>query len=488
MAKKRKADPDLESKRKAAQERILHAEEAAHREYEAAKRSRRTFHWVPQTLNGNRALLKALPLLQKRHQDLITNNCWARRAIDVIVNSWVSTGMHGYVVDGSERQAEMWLQWTETTDCDFYGRDNLYGLQRLWAGMTANRGSVLIRQVVEPQGPGKIGLRLQTIDPAMLEYLPVGVKLQEDQFTVGGKVFDKDGRVVSYLLKNPADALRGTGGMGRGEPIVVPAEQMIHLYRTEFPDQVTGIPWGVAAMIRARDLDDYESTELLKQKLAACYAAFRVTLDPDENAAEGDDVTDVEPGTVKKLPPGEDMRFATPPQIGSYDVFLRHNQRAIAMAWGVTFEALTGNLTEVNYSSARMGHLQFEKSVKSWRQMMRVQALQRIVEWVNSDPVAGAGGRLARRLKVRWGEPRVEIFDPQKEVKADVEKVLAGFVPLSEIQAQYGNEPRWVMDRLEEEIKDARGRGLLLSVDGQSDAPPAVEPVQGGGSPDEAEE
>lgn len=481
MAKRKKVSPDIEEQRKAAQARILQAEEAAHREYEAAKRSRRTFHWTPRSLNGNRELLKSLPLLQRRHQDLVTNNAWAKRAIDVIVNSWISTGMLGHVTGGGKRLSAAWEKWAETTACDFYGQSNLYDLQRLWARMVAVRGSVLIHRVIEPRPGGQIGLSLQTLDPALLVTSPThpSVKLKDGEFTLGGKIFDRHGRVVRYLIENPADELRGTTAMGKLQPLEIDAKDMIHLYRMEFPGQVTGIPWGVAAMIRARDLDDYESTELLKQKLAACYAAFRVTLDPDDPTLAGEpEIEDIEPGTVKKLAPGEDIRFAVPPPVGSYDVFLRHNQRAMAMAWGVTFEAMTGNLSEVNYSSARMGHLQFEKSVKSWRQMMRVQALQRIVEWVNDDP--NTGTRTGADLAIRWGEPRAEIFDPGKEVEADIKKVQAGFVPLSEIQAAYGNDPAWTMDELEKNLKDARGRELMLSVDGKTEQK-AEDESSGGG-------
>jgi capsid protein len=74
-----------------------------------------------------------------------------------------------------------------------------------------------------------------------------------------------------------------------------------------------------------------------------------------------------------------------------------------------------------------------------------------------------------------WTPPRRELVDPAKEVSALIEGVKAGFMSLSEVQRSLGYIPAEVMDELESDIANARAKGLMLSVDGQSlQQPPAA--------------
>ena len=73
-----------------------------------------------------------------------------------------------------------------------------------------------------------------------------------------------------------------------------------------------------------------------------------------------------------------------------------------------------------------------------------------------------------------WTPPRRELVDPAKEIKALIDAVKAGFMSLSEVQRSLGFIPSEVMAELEQDIADARAKGLVLSVDGASDQPAGV--------------
>ncbi|MFO0001877.1 MAG: phage portal protein, partial [bacterium] len=75
----------------------------------------------------------------------------------------------------------------------------------------------------------------------------------------------------------------------------------------------------------------------------------------------------MEPGTIEVLGPGQDIRMAQPPVSGDYASVDRHHLHAIAAAYDLPFETMTGILSEVNYSSIRMGRLGFHASVNEWR-------------------------------------------------------------------------------------------------------------------------
>jgi hypothetical protein len=58
---------------------------------------------------------------------------------------------------------------------------------------------------------------------------------------------------------------------------------------------------------------------------------------------------------IEYLPSGRDVRFATPGASGGYAEYMRVQLHAIAAGMGLTYELLTGDLSQVNYSSIRAG-------------------------------------------------------------------------------------------------------------------------------------
>jgi len=131
----------------------------------------------------------------------------------------------------------------------------------------------------------------------------------------------------------------------------------------------------------------------------------------------------------------------------------------------------------VNFSSARMGWLEFHRQIATWRwNLMIPQVLDPVHRWFN-DVARVAQIRGPRRMI--WTPPRRELVDPAKEIGALIEGVKAGFFSLSEIQRSLGYIPAEVMDELGQDIAGARQKGLVLSVDGMSSASRSAAPDDG---------
>lgn len=431
------------------------------RQFEAAKVSRRTENWTPSTIGGtNSELRQALSILQRRHQDLVNNNVWASRAVDVIVQNWIGDGIMASPIGATKRYGQMWNDWADSTECDFFGRTDFYGLQALWSRLTAVRGSALIRLRVEESMAerGLVPLQLQVIDP-----LDLDTSRDDGQTIYGGKRFDTEGRVISYFLRQGPPGM-GQTSLRRLESQEVPASEVIHTFRDYFPGQYTGIPWGAPLLLRLRDLDDYEDAERLKQKLAACFVAFVEEAEVPDLAPTSFELADsLEPGAVEVLPPGRKMSFAQPPQPTGVEGYMKMQLHAIAMGYGISYEALTGILSDVNYSSARMGWLEFHRSVATWRGMTMCQALRPIaVSFAFLSKSLGLG-RVTPRMV--WTPPRREMIDPTQEVPALRDAVRAGFMSLSDVQRSLGYVPEELMAELQDDLAKARAAGLVVTCD-----------------------
>lgn len=430
------------------------------RSFEGAKDSRRTAGWLAQTGGPNADIKPAIKLLIRRHQDLVDSDPWCARAVDVITGAWIGDGIMPTAAVGSPKRTGKLLQsWATSTLCDWYERTNLYGLQEQAARTCAVRGSVLVRMRYSSrlEDAGLPPLALQVLEPDWLDET-----LDDGGRIIGGKQYGQDGRLEGFWLRphHPGEA---DWRVSRSNAEWVPADQMCHVFEMRRPHQYTGVPFGVTALLRSRDLGDYEAAELLRQKIAACFVAFRVKLDADESTAEAPLLDRLEPGVIEELGAGEDIRFAVPPAAPSGD-YVKMQLHAIAAAYRVPYDALTGILSDVNFSSGRMGRLEFYRFVNRLRWNLIVpQLLDPIGRWWNQ--AAGMAGMVSRPIEVRWTPPALQLVNPAEEIGWMRDAVRAGMMSLREVQQILGRDPIELMDELEEDIKDARRRGLALTVD-----------------------
>jgi Phage terminase large subunit (GpA)/Phage portal protein, lambda family len=100
-----------------------------------------------------------------------------------------------------------------------------------------------------------------------------------------------------------------------------------------------------------------------------------------------------EPGIMRVLPPGSDVVFPDVPTIEGSADFLRHMLRTIAAGVGLPYELLAGDLSQVNYSSAKTGFSQFYRRAKAIRALITARLLDPV--WARVVTLEILSGRLA---------------------------------------------------------------------------------------------
>ena len=197
-------------------------------------------------------------------------------------------------------------------------------------------------------------------------------------------------------------------------PIRMDAGDILQVFEPLAPGQVRGLPWLAPVLLRLHELDQYEGAQLVRQKVSALFAGFLI--DPDGNAssafagdtANGVMTSGLEPGTLKVLPPGYDIKFSDPAETGdNYEPFIDQQLRSIAAGLGITFEQLTGDMTGVNCSSARVALIEFRRRVEALQQQVIVHQFCRPVwdRFIGMAVLSGALPETAIRAPVRWVPP-----------------------------------------------------------------------------------
>jgi len=436
------------------------------RKYDGASKGRRAENWLTAGTSADAAASAGRSLLRDRSRDLVRNNSYASKAVQVIVSNTIGTGIIGQARaqrsrQRSQRLTDTFTNWAnDPSQVDYHGQLDFNSIQCLVLRTIVESGEVLIRRVISPEQ--KIPLQLLVIEPDFLDTTK-DVAIEKGGIVRDGIEYNKKGKRVAYHIYDEHPGERHLRAQNINSTRV-PADDILHVYRQDRPGMQRGIPWAAPVMLRMRDFDDYNDAQLLKQKISACFAAFAVDTESPDMGMGGDLIDKIEPGMIEILPPGKDLRFANPPTIGEFDKISRQYLLQIAAGFGITYEALTGDLHHTSFSSGRMGWLEFQRNIENWRWHMIIpQFLNPVWKWFVQS--ASTSGVRMEGTVAQWTPPRRDYIDPSKEINATIDAVRGGMMSLSEAIRENGYDPEEVMLEMQQDNKRLDALGLVVDSD-----------------------
>lgn len=450
------------------------------RHYEAASVGRRTSNWSRRISDANAAAGAALATLRAHSHDLVRNTGWAKNARRVIGRNVIGWGITPKPVAPVNKAglAEAWRAWAGSTECDAAGRLTFAGLQKLAINSIFEGGEVLIRRRWRRPSDGlSLPMQLQVLEPDFIDTNKHRIQGQQGGVTIYGIEFDAIGRRVAYWLfdEHPGSSLLYNPVSSR-----IPASEVIHAYDVERAGQDRGVPWLSAAIVKMKDLDEFEDAQLMQQKIAVLLAGFiendldgapvelgAVGTPPGGQAPGPTDprISVLEPGLVQELKPGQKVTFSNPPSVTN-EGFRVGTLRAIAAAVGVTYEDLTGDYSQVNFSSARMSRLAHWGNVYDWQWNMIIpQLCDPAWRWA-MEAAAFAGILPADKLpRAEWTPMPMPLTDPDKEARANTMMIRSGQKTLSEVIREMGRDPDVHLEEYASDMAKLDAKGIWLDSD-----------------------
>jgi lambda family phage portal protein len=440
------------------------------RHYEAASTGRRTQGWRRSSGDVNAVVGPALKPLREVARELVRNNPYASSAVSTIADHAVGWG----IVPECDDPAAMkvWEEWAESTACDADGRLDFAGLQKMVIRTVVEAGEIVVRgRPRRASDPLPLPFQVQLLDPDYLDTLKDSQGQSGQPRIVQGVEFDAIGRRVAYWLfpEHPGSAIGGFPSSQR-----VPAEFVGHPFLPTRTGQVRGPSWFAPITLKLKDLDEMEDATLMKQKIAACLAAFTFSSDgaslpmgtPQAPASVNAPVIDsLGPGAVIPLAHGQDVKVVEPPSVADYDPYTKNVLRAIATGIGVTYEDLTGDYTGMPFSAARMSRIRHWARVEDWRWRLLVpQFCQPAWDWVMLTALIM--GRIQQiPAKVDWTAPPAPMIDPVNEGLAYQRNIRNGTQSLSEVLRERGYHPRRMLEQMKTDNAMLDDLGLILDSD-----------------------
>jgi len=295
-----------------------------------------------------------------------------------------------------------------------------------------------------------LALKLRLLNPDQLD------ATKNEEFAggriVNGVEFDADGMIVAYWIL--PDAPDQPHNMAR-PPIRFDAADVLHVFDAQFPGQVRGTSPLGPVLTRLHEFDRLEDHLMAKHAVAALFGLVFTNANGGDAFGDDADVKHpaLEAGASIVAAPGYAVDVVQPPNPEGDIAFMIALQRSIAAGLGIPYELLSGDLSNTNYSSAKLGLETFRRRVDALRRTVLEPKLLDPV-WKRFLTLEYLAGRLDLpgylddpdvALEVRWLWPQWASLDPEKDANAAVTLVNAGLMSRVEAIAQRGRDPEEVL-------------------------------------------
>ncbi len=378
-------------------------------------------------------------ILRNRARYEVANNSYARGIVLTLANDAIGTGPRLQVLtdnaDANRRIEREFAAWSRAV--------NLAEKLRTMRMSRAQDGEAFAVLTSNPVLPTAIQLDLRLIEADQVCTPDLNALLTNG---IDGIVFDDSGNPIEYhvLKSHPGEAVRLTRDYNR-----LPAEAVIHWFRTDRPGQARGIPDIMPALPLFAQLRRFTLAVLAAAETAADFAGILYTDAPangEADSAEPFEPIELEQRALLTMPGGWKMSQLEAEQPATtYGEFKHEILNEIARCLNMPFNIAAGNSSGYNYASGRLDHQTYFKSIRVEQAHLESVVLDRILAAWFDEAVLIPGflpadvGPIAE-WPHQWFWDGHEHVDPAKEASAQAARLANHTTTLADEYARRGQD------------------------------------------------
>jgi lambda family phage portal protein len=422
----------------------------------------------------------------------------------------------------SSQIEKAWLAWAlNPLECDLSGRHTFHDLASAGFKTWLRTGEIVATIDWQKCRGAQTRTKVSLLDPMQLDQTRTTTGPGVHRKTMQGVIFDQNGRVAGYYIL----PFKLGDMYQRPQPVIVRAytswgrQRVIHLFELLTAGQVRGLSPLTAALTPSHEKNSLQEFTLDAALLQTQYAltvesdmpaaqAFNGLATSNEFGPQGGsplmEATELragwyeksriqaQPGVVNHLAPGDKLRInrAETPN-STYDDFDRSLTRSASKAAGGSYEDISGDYSDVNFSASRMAsetpyRINMRRRASITERFYRAAFAAWLEEAISIGVIelpAGAPGFYDARgayTASKWlGIGRVQP-DPLKAAQATVMEIDHNLTTLADALAERGLDLETVLEerKAEKELMAEMGVEPDPSQDGQSAKPETpVKPV-----------
>jgi len=278
--------------------------------------------------------------------------------------------------------------------------------------------------------------------------------------TVMGVKLDGWGATTGYVFNQTYNS--GSYNYTPQKKILYPADEMLHGFVQQFPNQVRGYPKAASILFNLQMLKGYSEAEVMAARANACKMGFFTTPAGEDIKGMADGQSggqyniNVEPMSFQKLPNGSEFKtFDTNNPNANYSNFVQTQLREVASGLDISYNFLHSNMESVNFSSLRSAALEERDRWKIEQQWYIEHFLQPIFEaWLDmyllSDMNTLPYSKRDKWNAATWQPRSYQWVDPRNDAQANLILMDANIISPQMLISETGKDPEDVLDQIAE--------------------------------------
>lgn len=416
------------------------------RTFDAGSLSGTNSGWLPVNAPAEAMNQSQRDMLRARARDLERNADIAESILLAFERNAIGKGMrvqakpldeNGNEDDQLAKQMEkVFASWCKKENCDITGESDFVEIQKMIIRRMIVDGGILLVESVNPYDKTAIPYILQMREVDEIDGNRTSYQLNNNgNRIVNGIELNEYNKPVAFWLKKITP-----DGLQIGDSERISADRVFYLRKKQRPSQIREVSKLAPTANKIRDINEFSEAISIKERVLACLSVFIKKAVPMGGAGRNGFVTSnntdkdtgfenatLAPGIVKELAPGDDIATVNPAgQASNAKEFITSQQRLISAGQGLSYEATSRDMSQVNYSSARQGLIEDFKTYEDIQEFLKKHCLKRVYEQVITFAVLS--GRLVipdffenkeRYLNHSWIASGMSWIDPKREIDAN---------------------------------------------------------------------
>lgn len=375
--------------------------------------------------------------------------------------------------DLDQRIEKLWKVWCKKQNCDVTGTQSFNSLMRMAVQRKKVDGGVLFLK--RYTGKGILPFQLQALEVDELDTTAMAPKTPGNK-VVGGIEYNAYNCPVGYYIRQYS-----LDGLSDMMPVYIEAKDIIFIFTKHRPSQVREISDMTPTMTRIRDANEFMRAVSVKERILSCLSvfikrdlppsgvngrAYEPKLNPETNRFEYQGKT-LTPGMIQYLNQGDEAQVVNPSgQATDATAYIKQEIRLVGAGQGLSYETISRDMSESNYSSARQGSIEDDLTYEEDKELL-LEVMSEIYEtFVISAVLAGKinipGFWEGKEpfLDHTWIQAPKRWIDPLKEANANRVALNTGQKSWADLAAENGKDWKEQIDEMAEVLEYGKSKGI----------------------------
>jgi len=358
----------------------------------------------------------------------------------------------------------LWKKWCKKINCDVTGTQSFNQIIRMAVGRKKIDGGILFLK--RYTNYGMIPFQLQVLEVDELDANQTIPKNEKNK-VIGGVEVNSYNKIQGYWIKRYS-----LDNYYIEDPVYIKESDIIYYYSKSRPSQVREMSDMSPTIMRIRDTNEFMTAVSVKERILSCLSVFIKKVTPggdigrnfSSEQTKGMDYSGktLTPGMIGYLNPGDEIQTVNPSgQATDATSYIKLQQRAIGAGQGISYESVSRDMSETNYSSARQGNIEDELTYADERELLIEVMGEIYVTFVISCILSNAikipkfWENKEEYLQHIWIQAPKKWIDPVKEANSNKIALQTGQKTFAQICAENGKDWKEQLEEMHEIQKAA---------------------------------